>query len=100
MKGSSFFATSPDSLSESGYSVKLLVSPGLAMEGMKGAGIFLVDSLYQSTVLNHLCYLMSLAPFLRHPYLLVTSAQSRCFTNDLASLSKSLGNLILPFRIF
>lgn len=100
MKGSSFLLTSADSLSESGYSVKLLVSPGFAMEGIKGAGTFFVESLYQSTVLNHLCYLISFAPFFKQPYLLVTSAQSKCFTRDLASLSKSRGNLIFPLRIF
>ena len=40
MKGSSFLATSGDSVSESGYSVKFEVSPGLLICGKKGAGIF------------------------------------------------------------
>ena len=40
MKGSSFLATSGDSVSESGYSVKLEVSPGLLICGKNGAGIF------------------------------------------------------------
>lgn len=41
-------------MSESGYSVKLDVSPGFPIEGKKGAGTFLYDILYQSIDLNHL----------------------------------------------
>ena len=40
MKGSSFLLTSADYVSESGYSVKLDVSPGFPICGKKGAGIF------------------------------------------------------------
>lgn len=54
MNGSSFFATSGDSVSESGYSVKFDVSPGLLIYGKNGAGIFFCESLYQSKLLNHL----------------------------------------------
>jgi len=54
MNGSSFLATSGDSVSESGYSVKLEVSPGLLIYGKNGAGIFFWDNLYQSRLLNHL----------------------------------------------
>jgi hypothetical protein len=52
--GSSFFEISGDNVSESGYSVKLEVSPGLPIYGKNGAGIFFYESLYQSIDLNHL----------------------------------------------
>ena len=54
MKGSSFLLTSADYVSESGYSVKLDVSPGFPICGKKGAGIFFCDNLYHSKLLNHL----------------------------------------------
>ena len=54
MNGSSFLVTSGDSVSESGYSVKLDVSPGFPICGMNLAGIFFYDILYQSMGLNHL----------------------------------------------
>jgi len=66
-KGSSFAFTSGDWLSESGYSEKFEVSPALEIWGMYGAGIFFCEILYQSRALNHLWFLMSLAPFLRQP---------------------------------
>ncbi len=40
MNGSSFFVTSGDSVSESGYSVKLEVSPGFPILGKNLAGTF------------------------------------------------------------
>lgn len=40
MKGSSFLLTSRLYVSESGYSVKLEVSPGFPICGKNGAGIF------------------------------------------------------------
>lgn len=54
MNGSSFLATSGDSVSESGYSVKFEVSPGFPMLGRNLAGTFFYDILYQSMGLNHL----------------------------------------------
>jgi len=54
MNGSSFFGTSGDSVSESGYSVKLDVSPGFPIWGINLAGTFFYDILYQSIGLNHL----------------------------------------------
>jgi len=43
---------------------------------------------------------MSLTPLFKLPYRFDKSAYKMCFTNDFAFLSKDLGNLTFPLRIF
>jgi len=50
---------------ESGYCVKLVVSPSDFTSGIYGGCILFCNSAFQSNILNHLCSLISLAPIIQ-----------------------------------
>ena len=81
--------TSDPSFKESSKDPKLETSSSLLLVlGLKEGGTFLASKFPKLMEFKNLCFLISLTPFFKFPYLLLRSRTSKCLTRDFASLNK------------